>query len=1040
VAEDRGLLLDPAADPATRERYEKYYATTRLRRLAERRRGTPHVDLYRGLRLVMEKLGSDAGCPELALPALGGFLWSRAAAAEVAGNDLANADLLDAIRALATTIDGRTRRAVDYKNLGSEELGSIYESLLELHPDLNTDAGSFELKTEAGHERKTTGSYYTPASLVSCLLDSALDPVLDQAARRPDSEAAILKLKVCDPASGSGHFLIAAAHRIAKRLAAVRTGDEEPAPEALRKALRDVIGHCVYGVDINPMAVELCKVSLWMEALEPGKPLSFLDHHIQCGNSLLGTTPALLRRGIPEEAFEPIEGDDRGVCREYRARNRDEQRGQGTLFDQFEAPPWKRLGRIADAVNRLDVMPDNTIEGIHAKEERYAELVRSSGYEYGRLLADAWCAAFVWKKHRTDVPESFLEPITEKTFRTIEENPHKVPAPIRNEIRRLADRYHFFHWHLSFPDVFQPQDQIDEDEILGWTSGFDVVLGNPPWETFELKEQEWFAEFRPDIAKAANAAARRAAILRLLKEDPALHASFVDGRRRSEGESRLIRQTGRFPLTAFGKINSYAVFAELDRQIIGPNGRVGCIIPSGIASDDTTKVFFQDLIQSKSLVSLHSFENEEFLFSGVHHSTKFCLITLTGPDRPHPSTDFAFFCRRSEHLEESDRHFSLTAEEIRLMNPNTGTCPIFRSQRDAEINRAIYRRVPVLIEEGPPERNPWGVSFRQGLFNMASDSGLFRTREQLEANGWILEGNLFRRGDQTYLPLYEAKMVHHFDHRFGTYEGQTDAQANQGKLPELDEAQHADPHRISLPWYWVPAEEVEKRLEGRWHRQWLLGWRDICRNTDTRTVIASLVPRIGMGHTFPLALFDVAGISVVACLYANLTTFVLDYLARQKIGGTHVTYGLLKQFPVIPPDAYEHPAEWSMNETRASWLLPRVLELTFTAWDLAPFARDCGYAGPPFRWDDARRFLLRCELDAAFFHLYGINRDDAAYILDTFPVVRKKDEARHGEYRTQRVILDIYDRMAEAIRTGVPYQTLLDPPPADPRVPHPPKQ
>ena len=324
------------------------------------------------------------------------------------------------------------------------------------------------------------------------------------------------------------------------------------------------------------------------------------------------------------------------------------------------------------------------------------------------------------------------------------------------------------------------------------------------------------------------------------------------------------------------------------------------------------------------------------------------------------------------------------------------------------------------------------------MLHMANDSGLFRTREQLEADGWILDGNLFRRGDRTYLPLYEAKMVHHFDHRFGTYEGQTDSQANQGKLPELDEAQHADPHRVSLPWYWVPAEEVEGRLDGRWDRQWLLGWRDVCRNTDTRTVIASLIPLDGVGHKFPIMLPEHCHINgAVACLYANLATFVLG------LRGTAEDRRDVAQ--LLPPQAVpSHPAQClstsppSGPRTRlaVAWLLPRILELTYTAWDLAPFARDCGYDGPPFRWDDARRFLLRCELDAAFFHLYGINRDDAAYILDTFPVVRKKDEARHGEYRTKRVILEIYDRMAEAIRTGVPYQTLLDPPPADPRVAH----
>ncbi|MDW8338779.1 MAG: N-6 DNA methylase, partial [Thermoleophilia bacterium] len=288
VAEDRGLLLSPDASAEARERYERWYSTARLRQLASRRRGTRHGDLYAALRLVMAKLGDDEGCPELGLPALGSFLWSHEATPHLAQAELSNEHLLEAIRSLATLREGKVLRTVDYRNLGAEELGSVYESLLELRPELNADAGTFELRLAAGNERKTTGSYYTPANLISCLLDSALDPVLEEAARK--GEEAILDLKVVDPACGSGHFLVAAAHRIAKRLASLRTGDAEPSPEATRQALRDVVSRCLYGVDVNPMAVELCKVALWIEALDPGRPLSFLDAHIRCGNSLLGTT------------------------------------------------------------------------------------------------------------------------------------------------------------------------------------------------------------------------------------------------------------------------------------------------------------------------------------------------------------------------------------------------------------------------------------------------------------------------------------------------------------------------------------------------------------------------------------------------------------------------------------------------------------------------------------------------------------------------------------------------------------------------------
>ena len=504
VAEDRGVLFHPQADEQAQTRYTAYYSTARLRRLAEQRIGTRHSDLFHILRLVMEQFGSDTGCPGLGLPALNGFLFSQRAVPDLAGCELANHDLLSAVRSLAFTYNGRIRRSIDYKHLGSEELGSIYKSLLELHPELNIEAATFVLKTASGNERKTSGSYYTPSSLIDCLLDTALEPVLAEACAKSNPETAILSLKVCDPACGSGHFLIAAAYRIAKRLAAVRTSTEEPGPEARRAALRDVVGHCIYGVDINPMAVELCKVNLWMEAIEPGKPLSFLDAHIQCGNSLLGATPALLKQGIPDSAFEPIEGDDKKICSEYKKKNKLQRTGQLSLFTE-DLQPWNHLGNLAASIMQLETMGDNTVEEIHRKQDYYAQLVASSEYINGRLWADAWCAAFVWKKTR-----DFAYPITEEIFCKIEQNPYNIALWMKDEIQRLAQQYQFFHWHLAFPDVFRipTMDKEPEIEQMGWSGGFDVVLGNPPWERIKIQEKEWFASRRPDIANATNAAQR----------------------------------------------------------------------------------------------------------------------------------------------------------------------------------------------------------------------------------------------------------------------------------------------------------------------------------------------------------------------------------------------------------------------------------------------------------------------------------------------------------------------------------------------------
>ncbi len=1066
VAEDRDLLHYPGASDEARSRYARFYSGQRLRRMAERTRGSRHADLWVALRLVFNRLGDDRGCPELGLPALGGFLFGPQAMPDLESAELSNEHLLLAIRNLGLVKDRSGWRLVDYRNLGSEELGSVYESLLELNPSMELDAGVFSLSTVAGNQRKTSGSYYTPDSLVQCLLDSALDPVVEQAVKGKtpaEAEKAILALKVCDPAVGSGHFLVGAAHRLAKHLAQVRAqvhGESEPSPLYYQAALRDVIGHSLYGVDINPMAAELCRVSLWLEAIEPGKPLSFLDHHIRVGNSLLGATPALLAKGIPDEAFTPIEGDDKEVCKRFKKVNKDERAGFRRLF-AATTEPWERLGDLAASMTRLDDAPDDSIEAVREKQRMYEAMVRSGGYLDGQFWADTWCAAFVWKK-----TDEFPYPITEEVFRRIEHNPHAVDSWMRDEIARLAQQYQFFHWHLAFPDVFHmpAAEQKAQNEQTGWNGGFDLVLGNPPWERIKIQEKEWFAERRPDIAKAANAAARKRAIQALKQEDSVLWTAWQEALRASDGEATLVRATGRFPLCGRGDTNTFSVFAEANLQLISAAGRAGFIVPSGIATDDTTKFFFQEIVESQSIVSLFDFQSGPGLFSEIGHARfKFSLLTLAGRRMDAPPARFAFFLRSLEELQDAERSFELSAHDISLLNPNTRTCPIFRTCHDAELTKAIYRRVPVLIDEVKAETgNPWALSFLR-MMDMATDSSTFRTAPQMLADDFILQGNIFEHDGLRYVPLYEAKMVHQFDHRFGDY-AYKEADDEGTALPQVPSSRLQDADYAVQPRYWVPKETVEERLRNRWDRCWLLGWRDICRSTDERTTICAVIPSYGVGDKFLLMFPAESTTGTVLC--ANLNAFAFDYSARQKIGGTSFKYFTMRQTPVLPPGLIMGLCAWSTNERVREWAAIRILELAYTAWDLRPFAQDCGWSGPPFRWDEERRFLLRCELDAAFFHLYlpsepdgewspcanetaedrarlkasfATPRDAVAYIMDTFPIVKRKDEEKWGEYRTKRVILEIYDAMAEAMRTGVPYQTRLDPPPADPRCCHPPR-
>ena len=1037
VAEDRDLLLLPEADVAMRQRYDQYYSVARLRRLAENRRGGPHPDLYRGLRLLFTQLRT--GYVPLALPGLGGFLFSERATPDLDAADIANQDVLNAIRALAFTTEGKVRRPVDYKNLGSEELGSVYESLLELHPRLHVGAAEFSLDVAAGSERKTTGSYYTPSSLIQSLLDSALEPVVADRLRVTRNELqgddappatrhlqhlsdTILNIKVVDPACGSGHFLIGAARRLARHLARVRTGDDEPGPEAVRHALRDVVGRCIYGVDINEMAVELCKVALWMETLDPGRPLSFLDANIQCGNSLMGATPALLAEGIPDDAFKPITGDDKKYCSEWKKRNKEQRKGQLDMFSRG-LQPWERLGDFAHGMRQLAAGDDGTLADVAAREAEYVRLTQSSDYEYGKLWADAWCAAFVWRK-QPEANGGWPYPITEQVFRNLERSPHREPKWLKDEVQRLAAEYQFFHWHLAFPQVFTPS---LASSPTGWEGGFDVVLGNPPWDQIQLDDREFFAISAPKIAKARNMSTRKKLIKNLKVKTPHLFAAYQVAKRQNDGVKHFIHTSEQYPYSSYGRLNLAPIFAELGLHTVSSRGYIGIIVPTGIATDSFNQYFFNNLIQTQSLKSLYDFENKEGIFPAVHREQKFCLLTVTGNNLKNiMGAQFAFFSTKISDL-TSENIFVLTKQDIELINPNTKTSPIFRNKRDFELTKKIYKRTPVLINEGTEGKNPWRVNFKL-MFMMNTDSQYFFTREQLyDRNGQFVE-NVFQVEEDFYLPLYEAKLFHQFDHRWATFKA-TD------QIDDVSVHDRNKPNLTILPRYWISKARVDDRLT-EWSYEWFLVFRDITNPNNERTGIFTILPKVGASNKAPLLLFEEVHPKLISCFLGNVNGFAFDFVVRQKIGGRNINLYILKQLPVIAPHTY--------SKSAAKFIVKRIIELIFTTYDLSSFAQDCGYHGPPFRWDEERRFLLRCELDAAYFHLYGINRDDVAYIMDTFPIVRRKDEAAHGEYRTKHVILEIYDEMAEAMAaqgladtTPRPYQTRLDPPPAHPDAAHP---
>ncbi|MEN9763145.1 MAG: hypothetical protein RI906_2971 [Pseudomonadota bacterium] len=1009
TAEDRGLLHAPEAPPEQRDLYDKGYSANLLRERALKGRADRHSDLWQGLLVTLRGLAN--GAEPLGLPALGG-LFAADKCPDLDAAELPNKALLTAVRALCFFRSGAVLARINYRDMDTEELGSVYESLLELQPIINVDANPWrfgfigdEAEGEArGSARKLTGSYYTPDELVQELIKSALEPKIAEALRATDPRAALLALKVIDPASGSGHFLLAAARRIAAEVARLDAESDIPEAQAFRHALREVVARCIYGVDFNPLAVELCKTALWLETLEPGKPLGFLDHHVRHGNSLVGILdPSIMKDGIPDKAYTALSGDDKTTCTALKRSNRSQAGGrQAELFRSEVAQ------QLASTLAALDSMPEDTVEAIAAKRAAFAQAEDDQQLSSERLRCDLFCAAFFAPKSAVNAQKV---PLSGDLVRATEGQPMRPGvAELTSE---LADEYHFFHWRLAFPEVFAQ-------------GGFDVVLANPPWERIKLQEQEFFGPRSPEIANAANAAARSRLIEALNaanagQADKRLYRDFIVAKRGAEGTSLFAHESERFPLTGVGDINLYALFAETIAQLTGLitvsasnlslgkgfTGRAGFIVPTGIATDDSTKAFFDAIASGGRIASLYDFENREKLFPAVDSRMKFCALTLGREE----AARFVFFATRTSHLRDERRAFTLTGTDISLLNPNTRTCPVFRSQADAELTKKIYRRVPVLIDERKGvEGNPWGISFVR-MVDMTNDSGWFRTVSQLTDEGAQRDRSNWIGPDKSvWVPLYEAKMVHQFDHRWATYED------NGAESRDMTDAEKRDPASIAQPRYWIKESDKASVLEGRQARQWLMGWRDITNATNERTVIAAVIPNLAVGNNMPIWFVDVARTpQQSAALLSNFSSIPLDFYARHKVGGTHLNYFIFKQLPLLSPNSY--------TQSNLDFIVPRVLELTYTAHDLAPFARDLGHSGPPFPWNPERRALLRAELDAYYAILYGLTRDELRYILDpadvygddypteTFRGLKNNEIRQFGEYRTRRLVLEAWDRL-----------------------------
>ena len=1056
-AEDRDLL------PVNDSRYDDYGLRKSVRDDVDKR--TAAGDTFSGfashyydhISTLCRQI--DKGDPTIGLPPYNGGLFARQAAPILEQVRLSDAVLAPIIHNLSHTEGESGRRYVNYRDMTVQQLGSIYERLLEREPARTPD-GQIVVRPNS-YARKDSGSFYTPQPLVDLIVERTLTPLLDERKtafqakaaalqsdtrakadrtaelRRLDPAEAALNLKVLDPAMGSGHFLVTAVDYLSdaiadlveyaptaapwledeytspllERIAAIREDilarahaanwviDE---PQLTDQAIirRMVLKRCIYGVDKNPLTVELAKVSLWLHSFTVGAPLSFLDHHLRCGDSLIG-------------------------LRVHDATQELSRLGGFTSASAIQAAE-----NATGGMQQIEEMSDADIAQVEESATLFREVEKTTSALRGLLTTLCgvnWLAAGMKKRQRAEF-EAPLQAIivsqAEKAFSLLSNGPDSVDAtdPVRKHTlwpafteiwrsaKEIADRETFLHWEAAFPGVWR---RWQDDQPTG---GFDAIIGNPPWDRIKLQEVEWFATRSPDLALAPTAAARRRGIKQLRDEGDPLATEFDAAKLRADRLGQLIRASGHYPLLGGGDINLYSLFVERAMRLAEPHGIVGLLTPSGIYADKTAARFFKSVSTSGRIGGLFDFENRRLgtdlppFFPDVDSRFKFCALIFGGEERRFDQTDCAFFLHDTAAIDDPDRCFPLAPADFARVNPNTGTAPVFRTRRDAEITRSIYEQHPVLVNHsGEDEYRVWPVRYCS-MFHMANSSHLFRTEKELDTDGFYpVHGNSWKKGVDLYLPMYQGRMIHQFDHRANSVRVNPESTHNPYLSEEVGEAQHADPSFLPQTQYWVPEAEVEPVVPQT--LGWTLGFRDIARPTDMRTFIAAALPQVGCGHTLPILLSENEEISCETAtqILANLNSFALDYVTRQKVQGTHLTWYTVEQLPVIAPADYDR----AFGTTTARDLVRHhVLRLTYTAHDMAPFARDLGYDGPPFIWNEEERRHLRARLDALYFHLYGLSRKDAAYILDTFPIVRRHDKTAFGAYRTKDMVLAYYNALA----------------------------
>ena len=1065
IIEDRNLVYNIGAPDTDNDYdqkvrcqdiYKKYYAVSRLRGLSELSylRNERYCDLWEGLMDSFRLFEDEIFGAPLFIKPLGGVLFASKTLHYLRQCQITNEQLLAAFSCLNEFRDEKRNRVkINYSSLDVEEFGSVYEGILEMRAVITqgTSVSEWNFTFGAGLDRKSSSSYYTRPDLVQSLIRTTLEPVIKERIAKcqttEEKVRSLLSMKVCDAASGSGHIILAMARTLAWYISTLRTGEDNPASLDYREALREVIQKCIYAVDYNPDAVELCKVVLWIEGYCAGKPLSFLDHHIRCGNSVVGVTNLeVLLDGVPKEAFT---ADDKETKKRIIELNKQalkdvelvrDGKNVGlsiTLFSQdiaIQNIDSEQIG-LAGKVKEINALPEDSLLQELTKQSKWEELMQSPRVECLRRACDIYVYSFYKQFHATDLTAEFDSeterftpfniPYTRTVYNALQEIKYLdytaeeqeglqvLPNSFKQEVNEVAKTNRFFHWCVEFPEVFADG------------GGFDVMCGNPPWDKIKVEDKKWFEhKGRTDIVNVGNSAQRKQAIADLKKTNSELYMEYHLALSNAEAMSRYVRFSGRFPMTATGDIDLYPLFAE---HCYNSSRDVwGLVVPTGLCFNSSNQNFFKCIIRENRLISLYDFVNSEGLFD-IHREYRFSLLTVGSKQDVSRKVKGAFYLTRLDHLLDSNRIYTLNTKDFERINPNTLSCPVFRTSRDATLTAKIYQNSKIL-SNAATKNNPWNVRFAR-MFDMSNDSNLFCTYAQLKEGGGELKGNKFYLGENVYVPLYEGKMIYLYNHHFGTWP----TGGNRPfaiPCPSIEEL--SNPFSFIMPWYWVPLSEVENRLiktdkDGNiiweWSHHWLLGFRDITTATTERSfTIAPIPDACGVGNSATL-LFVERGTMPGVLLLGMMSSLVFDYAARQKLGRLHASVYIVEQFPVLTP-------EQSSSSNYEQDIVERVTRLCWFNHDLDGWMEELREECPeeynlpeePVIWDEGQRAMWQAELDAIFAHLYGLSTEDLRYILDpedvcgegcineTFRVLKERELRELGEYRTKRLVMEAWNK------------------------------